>query len=229
VIRTPLVLIALLAILAFAACGDDDSDSGGGSNGGADTAASEDGGSGGECAEVEAPEAKPDGGAKKPQGKLDPSKTHAVTFETSCGDFTVTLDVEGAPSTAASFASLASSGFYDDTVFHRIVPGFVIQGGDPTGTGMGGPGYTTVDKPAKTATYTRGVVSMAKTAAERPGTAGSQFYVVTAPDAGLPPEYAIVGEVSEGMDTVERIEALGQPDEQPSRPVVIEQATVSES
>ncbi len=224
-IRTPLVLIALLAILALAACGDDDSDSSGGSNGGADTAAS----SGGECAEVEAPEAKPDGGAKKPKGKLDPSKTYEVTFETSCGDFTVKLDVKGAPNTAASFESLASSGFYDNTVFHRIVPGFVIQGGDPTGTGMGGPGYSTVDKPAKTATYTRGVVSMAKTAAEKPGTAGSQFYVVTAPDAGLPPEYAIVGEVSEGMATVERIEALGTPSEQPSRPVVIEKATVSES
>jgi peptidyl-prolyl cis-trans isomerase B (cyclophilin B) len=229
VIRTPLALIALLAIFALAACGDDDSDSGGGSNGGAETAASDDGGSGGECAEVEAPKAKPDGGATKPKAKLDPAKTYAVTFETSCGDFTVKLDVKGAPSTAASFESLASSGFFDDTVFHRIVPGFVIQGGDPTGTGMGGPGYTTVDKPAPTATYTRGVVSMAKTAAEKPGTAGSQFYVVTAPDAGLPPEYAIVGEVSEGMDTVERIEALGQPDEQPSRPVVIEKATVSES
>ncbi len=228
-IRTPLVLIALLATFAFAACGDDDSDSGGSSNGAADTAASDDGGSGGECAEVEAPKAKPDGGATKPKGKLDPAKTHAVTFETSCGDFTVTLDVKGAPSTAASFASLARSGFYDDTIFHRIVPGFVIQGGDPTGTGMGGPGYSTVDKPAQTATYTRGVVSMAKTAAEKPGTAGSQFYVVTAPDAGLPPEYAIVGEVTDGMDTVERIEALGTPSEQPSRPVVIEKATVSES
>ncbi len=224
-IRTPTVLIALLALLVFAGCGDDDSDSGGSSGGGSETAAQ----SREKCADVKAPAPKSDGGATKPKGKLDPAKTYEVTFQTSCGDFTVTLDVEGAPNTAASFASLARSGFYDDTVFHRIVPGFVIQGGDPTGTGTGGPGYKTVDKPPANASYTRGVVSMAKTGAEAPGTAGSQFYVVTGADAGLPPDYAIVGEVTEGMDTVMRIEALGTPTEQPSRPVVIEKATASES
>ncbi|HEX2162124.1 MAG TPA: peptidylprolyl isomerase [Thermoleophilaceae bacterium] len=230
-IRSLTALIALLALLFLAACGDDDSDSGNGSGGGAsaqtDTAAQDDQ----QCARVDAPKAKPDGGATKPKGKLDPAKTHTVTFQTSCGDFTVTLDVEGAPNTAASFAALARSGFYDDTVFHRIVPGFVIQGGDPTGTGTGGPGYKTVDKPPANASYTRGVVSMAKTAAEAPGTAGSQFYVVTGADAGLPPDYAIVGEVTDGMDAVMRIEALGDPSgsEQPTRPVVIEKATVSAS
>jgi peptidyl-prolyl cis-trans isomerase B (cyclophilin B) len=227
VIRTPMVLIALLAALFVAGCGDDDSDTAG-SGGGADTTETT-AQSDQECAKVEAPAAKPDGGAKKPTGKLDPAKTNTVTFQTSCGDFTVTLDVEGAPNTAASFASLARSGFYDDTIFHRIVPGFVIQGGDPTGSGMGGPGYKTVDKPPSTATYTKGIVSMAKTATEKPGTSGSQFYVVTAEDAGLPPEYAIVGEVIEGMDTVMRIEALGTPTEQPSRPVVIEKAKVNAS
>jgi cyclophilin family peptidyl-prolyl cis-trans isomerase len=225
VIRLPMVLIALFAVLAFAACGDDDSDSAG-SGGGADTietAAQDDQ----ECAQVEAPPAKPDGGAEEPHLKLDPAQANTVTFQTSCGEFTVTLDAAGAPSTAASFASLARSGFYDDTVFHRIVPDFVIQGGDPTGTGTGGPGYTTVDEPPADASYTRGVVSMAKTGAEPPGTAGSQFYVVTGADAGLPPEYAIVGEVTAGMDAVMRIEGLGDPagGEQPSRPVVIEQAT----
>jgi len=220
-----MLLIALFAALVFAGCGDDDSDSGSIAGAGTETAASSDR----KCANVKAPEPKPDGGATKPKSKLDPAKAYEVTFKTSCGDFTITLDVKGAPSTAASFDSLARSGFYDGTVFHRIVPGFVIQGGDPTGTGMGGPGYKTVDKPPSTATYKRGVVSMAKAGAERPGTAGSQFYVVTAPDAGLPPEYAIVGKVTDGMDTVERIEALGTPSEQPSRPVVIEKATTSES
>ncbi len=220
-----MVLIALLAALFVAGCGDDDSDTAAKSGGGAETAAQSDQ----KCAQVEAPAPKPDGGAKKPTDKLDAAKTNTVTFKTSCGDFTVTLDVKGAPNTAASFAALAESGFYDDTVFHRIVPGFVIQGGDPTGTGTGGPGYQTVDKPPATATYTQGVVSMAKTAAEKPGTSGSQFYVVTAQDAGLPPEYAIVGKVTEGMDTVMRIEALGTPSEQPSRPVVIEKATFTES
>lgn len=221
-----MVLIALLAAFVFAACGDDDSGADKTSVAGAADKAPQ---SDGECARVAAPKAKPDGGAKKPKAELDPSKTHSVEFQTSCGDFTVTLDVEGAPNTAASFASLARSGFYDDTVFHRIVPDFVIQGGDPTGTGTGGPGYETVDKPPANARYTRGVVSMAKTAAEAPGTSGSQFYVVTGADAGLPPDYAILGEVTEGMDTVMRIEALGTPTEQPSRPVVIEKATADES
>ena len=93
----------------------------------------------------------------------------------------------------------------------------MIQGGDPTGTGTGGPGYTTVDKPPADAKYTKGVVAMAKTADEAPGTAGSQFYVVTGADAGLPPEYAVIGKVTEGIDVVEQIGALGDPDEQPTQ------------
>lgn len=156
---------------------------------------------------------------------LDPAKTNTVTFSTSCGAFTITLDAESARTTSASVAALARSGFYDDTTFHRIVPGFVIQGGDPTGTGSGGPGYSTVDKPASTAKYTSGVVAMAKAADDAPGTSGSQFFVVTAPDSGLPPDYAIVGKVTKGMDTVKRIEALGTASEQPSRPVVVRKAT----
>ena len=222
-----MVLIALLSVLAVAGCGDDDSDSGGDGAGGAAVETASRGER--ECADVQAPKAKPDGGQTKPKGELDPAKTNEVTFKTSCGDFTVTLDVKGAPNTTASFASLARKGFYDDTVFHRIVPDFVIQGGDPTGTGSGGPGYKTLDKPPADAKYVRGVVSMAKTATEPPGTSGSQFYIVTGADVGLPPEYAIVGEVTSGMDTVMRIEALGTATEQPSRPVAIEEATVSES
>ncbi len=100
--------------------------------------------------------------------------------------FVVTLDPESAPATAASLVALAEAGFYDDTVFHRIVPGFVIQGGDPTQTGGGGPGYQTVDVPADDAAYTHGVVAMAKAGPEPPGTAGSQFFVVTGADVGLP-------------------------------------------
>jgi peptidyl-prolyl cis-trans isomerase B (cyclophilin B) len=227
VLRAPLALIALLALLVVAGCGDDDS--------GSDTASSGSNGSSSKqaCEDVQAPKPKQDGGQSKPSAKLDPAKTYDVEFQTSCGDFTVRLDVEQAPNTAASFASLVEKGFYDDTTFHRIVPGFVIQGGDPTGTGTGGPGYSTVDKPPAGARYTRGVVSMAKTAAEPPGTSGSQFYVVSGADAGLPPEYAIVGKVVEGIDTVERIDALGDPNSggtgTPLRPVVVEQATLSTS
>jgi len=222
VIRRPLALIATLAVLAVVGCGGDDSDGGG--EGPAATAAQA-----ASCAEVAQPDPKPDGGASKPTGKLDPSKTYDVTFATSCGEISIRLDVKGAPNTTASFAKLAEDGFYDNTTFHRIVPGFVIQGGDPTGTGTGGPGYQTIDRPQPDARYVKGVVAMAKAAAEPPGTSGSQFYIVTAPDAGLPADYAIVGEVTAGMDTVVRIEELGSPSEQPVRPVVIEGATVSES
>lgn len=214
--RTALALTALL--LTLAGCGGDTEPSGS-----TTTAAQDDSG----CAQVEAPAPKDDGGATKPTAKLDPAKTNTVTFATSCGDFTITLDVENAPSTAASVAALARAGFYNDTVFHRIVPGFVIQGGDPTASGSGGPGYQTVDKPADDAAYTEGVVAMAKTADEPAGTSGSQFFVVTAADSGLPPDYAIVGQVTKGMDTVKRIESLGTPSEQPSRPVVVEKATFS--
>jgi cyclophilin family peptidyl-prolyl cis-trans isomerase len=105
----------------------------------------------------------------------------------------------------------------------------VIQGGDPTQSGSGGPGYSTVDVPASDAAYTRGVVAMAKSGVEAPGTAGSQFFVVTGEDAGLPPEYAIVGEVTAGLDTVERIDALGIGDGPPSQPVVVSSVTVGES
>ncbi len=159
---------------------------------------------------------------------LDPNTTHALVFDTSCGSFTVTLDQELAPNTSASLVALAGDGFFDDTIFHRVVPDFVIQGGDPTQTGAGGPGYSTVDVPPDDAAYVKGVVAMAKTELEPPGTSGSQFFVVTGADIGLPPEYAIVGEVTEGMDTIDRIAALAQGDGPPSQPVVVSSVTVEE-
>ena len=160
---------------------------------------------------MQAPSARPDGGAKAPKERLDPAKRYDVTLVTSCGDIVIRLDQKTSPRTAASFAALAKSGFYDGTVFHRIVPGFVIQGGDPTGSGTGGPGYTTRDRPPPDTTYTRGVVAMAKTGVEPPGTAGSQFYIVTGADAGLPPDYAVLGKVTGGLDTVRKIGELGDP------------------
>ncbi len=111
---------------------------------------------------------------------------------------TIALDTERAPKTANSFAYLSEEGFYDDLTFHRIVPGFVIQGGDPLGTGTGGPGYSVDEKPPANLAYTKGMVAMAKSSAEPPGRSGSQFYVVTGADAGLPPEYALVGKVERG-------------------------------
>ena len=182
------------------------------------------------CESVEAPAPRDAGGATAPKERLDPERTWTLTFDTSCGTFVVTLDLDSAPATAASLVSLAQSGFYDDTVFHRIVPGFVIQGGDPTQTGTGGPGYSTVDAPASGATYTKGVVAMAKTEDEPAGTAGSQFFVVTGDDVGLPPDYAVAGTVTDGLDVVERIGALGDPaTEQPLQPVVVRSVTAASS
>ena len=110
-----------------------------------------------------------------------------------------------------SFVYLAQKGFYDDTIFHRIVPHFVIQGGDPLQNGTGGPGYTVTERRPGTPTTRMGTVAMAKTAVEPPGRSGSQFFVVTAADAGLPPNYAILGKVSSGLDVVKRIGKLGDP------------------
>jgi len=160
---------------------------------------------------------------------LDPTKTYTVTLKTNQGTFAFDLDVKDSPNTTASFAALVKKGFFDGLTFHRIVPGFVIQGGDPNGNGTGGPGYTTVDTPPSDAKYTKGVVAMAKTGAQPPGTAGSQFFVVTGADAGLPPDYALLGKVSSGMDVVGKIGKLGNPTTQlPTKRVVIQKATVSE-
>ena len=162
--------------------------------------------------------------------KLDADKTYRLVFHTNCGDFTVTLDQKTSPNATGSLVSLAQRGFFDDTFFHRIVPGFVIQGGDPTGMGTGGPGYSTHDKVPQNASYAHGVVAMAKSGAEPPGTAGSQFFVVTGADASLPPEYAVVGKVTSGLDVVDAIGQLGDPaTEQPTRTIVISKVKVETS
>jgi peptidyl-prolyl cis-trans isomerase B (cyclophilin B) len=174
------------------------------------------------CKKVaKAPAPKPDGGAKKPTKPLDASKKWTLDFKTSCGDFTVALDLKRGPKASASMVALAGSGFFKNTVFHRIVPDFVIQGGDPTAKGDGGPGYSTVDPPPQGTRYTKGVVAMAKTPNEAPGTAGSQFYVVTGADAGLPPDYAVLGQVTKGMATVDRIGTLGDASEHPTQVVIL--------
>ena len=179
------------------------------------------------CREVEEPEPKTVS-FKAPRQVLKKAEPATAVVETSCGTFEIELATKEAPKTANSFAFLADEGFYDDLSFHRIVPGFVIQGGDPEGTGLGGPGYKVDEKPPESLAYTKGVVAMAKSGAEPPGRSGSQFFVVTGADAGLPPEYALVGRVSKGMDVVERIGKLGTPQEKPKQPVVIKTITVTE-
>ena len=208
-----LSLLGLVLALSLSACG-----------GGGEESSSSDNG----CETVDAPKAKADGGETAPTGSLEAGTTYELVVQTNCGDFTIKLDPKLAPKTTASLVALAEDGFYKDTTFHRVVPGFIIQGGDPTGTGTGGPGYTTTDAPPTDTRYTEGTVAMAKSPADPAGTSGSQFFVVTAPDAGLPPEYAVVGTVTEGMETVSAIEALGTGDGPPSKPVVIEKVTVEE-
>jgi peptidyl-prolyl cis-trans isomerase B (cyclophilin B) len=196
-------------------------------------AASACGGGGGEkksggCTDVSVPSPREDSNHKAPTNELDPDKAYRVVVETNCGQFTITLDQKDSPKTSASFASLVRDGFYDATIFHRIVPNFVIQGGDPTAGGSGGPGYTTVEAPPPMTTYDKYVVAMAKTPSEPPGAAGSQFFIVTAANIELPAEYALLGNVTDGEAVVDRIGKLGNPtNEKPTRPVVIAKMSVN--
>jgi peptidyl-prolyl cis-trans isomerase B (cyclophilin B) len=159
---------------------------------------------------------------------LDPKRPHTVDVLTNLGGFAVRLDVEDSPCVTSSFASLVRKHFFDGTVFHRIVPGFVIQGGDPTASGTGGPGYTVTDVPPANSLYTEGVVAMAKSPTEPRGAAGSQFFIVTAANAGLQPDYAILGVVSKGLKVVERIGRLGnRATEQPTRRIAVLRMTLA--
>ena len=169
----------------------------------------------------------PTGGhAQSPPTEPLPAGDYSVVLKTNFGSFTVGIARKESPNLAASFVSLARNGFFNGTIFHRIVPGFVIQGGDPTGTGEGGPGYSCVDVPPPATAYTHGVVAMAKTSSEPSGTSGSQFFVVTAANAQLPADYALLGNVTSGIAVVDKIGTFGNASEQPTKRVVIEKATV---
>jgi cyclophilin family peptidyl-prolyl cis-trans isomerase len=219
------IILAVFAVIAVGVVAGVLISRGGGSDNSSSSSSSSTEASAGGCKKVEAPEPKTVS-FKKPKQVLKPGEEATAVMKTSCGTFKIALDTKRAPKTANSFAFLVEEGFYDDLTFHRIVPGFVIQGGDPEGTGAGGPGYSVVEKPPANLAYTKGVVAMAKTSSEPPGTSGSQFYVVTAPDAGLPPEYALLGKVTEGYSTVEAIEKQGTPEETPKQTILIEEVTI---
>lgn len=205
---------ALLAAAAFA----------GGCGGGSDETSSQ---SVPGCTAVEAPEPREAESREAPSAELDPDVTHTAVVRTNCGEFTITLAPSRSRHATASFAALAEDGYFDDTSFHRIVPEFVIQGGDPTATGTGGPGYTTVDTPAKETQYTLGTVAMAKTTAEPRGAAGSQFFVVTSDEIQLPGDYAVIGEVTSGFDTIARIGGYGDAAGVPTITVLVESIEIS--
>lgn len=138
------------------------------------------------------------------QVELNPESTQAI-ISTSCGDIVIDLDVAGFPQTVNSFAFLAEQGFFDGSASHRIYPGYVIQAGDPTATGFGGPGFVIADEfPDEGFIYERGVVAMANAG---PGTTGSQFFIMLA-DAALPPQYNVLGRVVGGFDVIDAIAAV---------------------
>lgn len=155
-------------------------------------------------------------------GNANVSGQVMVTLNTSCGQIDLVLDAAAAPETVNSFVYLAEQGYFDGTVSHRILPGFMMQAGDPTATGRGGPGYTIPDELPATADYRRGVVAMANAGA---GSAGSQFFILFGDAPWLPPSYTIFGEVTQGFEVLDAIEQipLGQgpasADSQPSTPL----------
>jgi cyclophilin family peptidyl-prolyl cis-trans isomerase len=231
-VRRPTRLIALLGaccLLSLAGCGGDDSKKPKKPTPASDTASGNKTRTKVGCTKVAEP--KPHGAQQlaKPTLKLDRKKTWTATVSTNCGDFVIALDVRRSPKTTASFVYLVRKGFYNGLTFHRVVPSFVIQGGDPQGDGTGGPGYSIVEAPRANQQYLRGVVAMAKTQAEAPGTSGSQFYVVTAEDAQLPADYAYLGKVISGQAVVDRIGVV-QTDPQTEKPVnavVIKKITIA--
>jgi peptidyl-prolyl cis-trans isomerase B (cyclophilin B) len=145
----------------------------------------------------------------------------------------MTLDPTTGGSATSSFAALARSGFYDGLSFHRVVPGFVVQGGDPAGNGSGGPGFTVDSAPPSDYRYKNGDVAMAKAGNEPPGTAGSQFFIVSTESGGamLEPLYAVVGHVTDdaSAETLKKIDQLGVADGPPVEPVYIWTARLSET
>ncbi len=158
---------------------------------------------------------------------IDTTKTYRATMVTSKGTLEIVLDALGAPVTVNSFVFLARWHYYDGVIFHRVIPGFVLQGGDPTGTGTGGPGYRFNDELPKAGRYELGSLAMANAG---PNTNGSQFFVISGPDGvKLPPLYALFGKVVKGLDVVATINDIGTPSGTPRERVVIESVTITES
>lgn len=160
-----------------------------------------------------------------PAMSIDLSTTYTATLHTTQGDIVLELDAAGSPIAVNNFVFLAREGFYDGVIFHRVVPGFVIQGGDPTGTGRGGPGYKFRDELEGLGSYKRGTLAMANAG---PNTNGSQFFICLA-DVGLPHAYTIFGQATSGMDAVDAVADLPRAGEKPTDDAVIKSVMISES
>jgi cyclophilin family peptidyl-prolyl cis-trans isomerase len=166
--------------------------------------------------------------AQAPAMEVDQNKRYTAEIATSEGTITVDLMTEEAPKTVNNFVFLARQGFYDGVIFHRTIKGFMIQTGDPTGTGRGGPGYRFPDEPVKRP-YSRGTIAMANAG---PNTNGSQFFIMHA-DYRLPPNYTIFGQVTDGLDVIDKIATAptqsGGEGSSPVNPARIESVTIGEA
>ena len=231
-------LVAALAVTAIlaGACGSDDSLSGSAEAAVSETAAPDvttgestsAASSDADCPPVEGAADQTRQFDAAPPMCLEDGVSYQAIVTTNVGEFTIDLDPESAPVAANNFVFLARNLYFDDTVCHRIIPNFVVQCGDPTATGTGGPGYTIVDEPPAPGEYQIGSIAMAKTPA--PDSAGSQFFIVTGSDgAALPPEYALFGQVTDGLDTtVGAMAAAGSPGGTPTEPIEIQSIRVVE-
>ena len=161
-----------------------------------------------------------------PDLTIDLDKSYTATLDTNHGEIVIELDPARSPLTVNNFVFLARDGYYDGVIFHRVIENFMIQGGDPTGTGTGGPGYKFRDEIEGPGSYSRGTVAMANAG---PNTNGSQFFICHT-DTGLPHSYTIFGKVSSGMDVVDSIATTATDrSDRPEEHVVINQVTISES
>ena len=174
----------------------------------------------------------PDGSSEKRQSfpvppmVIDVAKTYEATMVTDKGTIQILLDPLAAPKTVNNFVYLARWHYFDGIIFHRVIPGFVLQGGDPTGTGTGGPGYRFEDELPKPGRYELGSLAMANAG---PNTNGSQFFVISGPDgAALPPLYSLFGKVVSGLDVVQVINDLGSRSGRPNEIVTIQSVTITE-
>ena len=177
----------------------------------------------------------PDGSSPKtqdfkemPSMCIDVTKRYTATLSTSLGDMVIALDAAAAPLTVNNFVFLARYHYYEGVIFHRIIQGFMCQGGDPTGTGRGGPGYRFADELPKPGRYEIGSLAMANAG---PNTNGSQFFIVSGPNGvGLPPQYSLFGKVVKGLEVLDQMEKVTTDrSDRPMKDIVINSVTVTEA
>ena len=242
IVAAAALLVIIIAVVAITTSGGDDETATATST----TEAASDGAASSTPATTEAPKVEigttpcpeVDGSSERmtefdgaPQMCIDPAKTYTAEVETTMGDFTITFDAEKAPNTVNNFVFLARYHYFDGIIFHRIIDDFVIQGGDPQGTGMGGPGYEFNDELPAAGEYEKYSLAMANSG---PNTNGSQFFVITGDNgAALQPNYSLFGQVTAGLDTtVAALDAAGNPGNNgvpPLEEVTIESVTITES